>query len=392
MSLEQDWLIKELKPLKFSISSGMRLASKDALKMASPTGRREPGDKTELRAYVYRRDSVLKMTGIRNGPGNGGAVRGEIRGFTHQSRRRLTHLARNTADLWTGFVTLTYPADFPTNGRETKRHLNAFCSWLRRQKVAYVWILEFQERGAPHFHFLVSGWLDKDEVARRWTAIVNPLFPSEREKMLKSSTRVEGVKNPDQVGGYLGAYMSKLDQKQVPKNYKHVGRFWGASRAIYRIVLEPGSVQKFAVAHLRADGEWDNRFARIKPGTIIHEFKGEPLNPKRLYRLKGLYADASRALRIYRRWYARHCASGSRGIGFKWKWRGQGFVLCDGTPLFNQMLRQSVMIDAGRDVWKEWDGEKDKAAVFLSPVDRLNMQGQMLIDGGFAPTFEKYDE
>ena len=343
----------------------MRLATKDHLKKASKCSRRDPKEKCEARAYVHRRDVVLKLTGMRAGPGNGGAVRGAIRGFTHQSRRRLNHLVRNTNDLWNGFLTVTYPAEFPTDGRAVKRHLNALCSWLRRRKVAYIWIMEFQERGAPHFHFLISGWLNKDEVAERWTAIVNPVFPSERDKMLRASTRVESVKNPDHVGGYMGAYMSKLEQKIVPKEFKSVGRFWGASRMIYRLVVEPG--------------------------TRKQEYVGEKLNPKTLYRAKGLYAEASRALRVCRRWYARHCKRGDRGIGFKWKWRGQGFILADGTPLFNSLLRQSVMIDAGRDVWKEWDGEKDKAKIFVSPNDRLNLQGQMLIDGTCAPLYPKGD-
>lgn len=366
MSAAQDYLFQDQAPLKASISSGMRLATKDQLALASRPMRRDPAERCEARAYVHRRDTVLKITGRRAGPGNGGAVRGAIRGFTHQSRRRLTHLVRNTNDLWNGFLTVTYPAEFPTDGREVKRHLNALCAWLRRKKVAYVWIMEFQERGAPHFHFLVAGWLNKSEVAERWTAIVNPVFPSERAKMLSACTRIEGVKNPDHVGGYMGAYMSKLEQKVVPEGFKSVGRFWGASRTVFRLAVEPGTMKK--------------------------QWVSEPLNPKRLYRTQGLYADAARALRICRRWYARHCASGSRGIGFKWKWRGQGFILADGAPLFKSLLRQSVMIDSGRDVWKEWDGAKDKAAVFLTPEDRLNLQGQMLLDGGHEPLYPRWNE
>ncbi len=366
MSAAQEYLLPDLAPLKASMSAGMRLASRDKMKLSSGVGRRDPAERCEVRAAAYRRDVVLKITGRRAGPGNGGAVRSEIRGFSHGSRRRLTHLVRNTNDLWNGFLTVTYPNEFPRDGREVKRHLNALCSWLRRRKVAYIWILEFQERGAPHFHFLVSGWLDKDQVAARWTAIVNPVFPSERAKMLAASTQIKAVKNPDEVGGYMGAYMSKLEQKIVPAGFKSVGRFWGASRTIFRLAVEVGT----------------NRRGWVR----------EPLNPKRLYRVKGLYADAARALRACRRWYARHCASGGRGIGFRWKWRGQGFILCDGVNLFDSILRQSLLIDSGQDVWKVWDGVKDRAAVFLTQADRLNLQGQMLIDGGFAPTYSAYNE
>jgi len=425
----------------------MRTATKEHLSNASPTGRRDPKDKTELRAYVHRRDVILKMTGIRQGPGNSGAVRGEIRGFTHQSRRRLTHLARNTADLWTGFLTVTYPADFPTNGREVKRHLNSLCSWLRRRRVAYIWILEFQERGAPHFHFLISGWLDKKEVAHRWAAIVNPIFPSEREKLLTAGTRIEAVKNPDQVGGYLSTYMAKIEQKKVPAGYKSVGRFWGASRNVQRLLSEMGAktagadlalTWKSAVTRARAasaaaraeragseravsslrvavwagaacrsdlDAARASLYESVVKAQAAHageliacmvyrereKVMSEKLNPKTLYRSKGLYADASRALRVMRKWYAGHCKSGARGIGFKWKWRGQGFILCDGTNLFNSLLRQSVLLDSGRDLWKEWDGKKDAAPVFVTPSQRLDLQGQMLINGDVEKLYPNGD-
>lgn len=349
--------------VKESISSGMKLATKDQLKKASKPSRRDPREACEGRAYAYRRDVILKMTGRRAGPGASGAVRGSIRGFTHQSRRRVDHLIRNTNDLWKGFLTLTYPDEFPTNGREVKRHQQIFHKWLRRKKIAYVWILEFQKRGAPHFHYLLSGWLDKDEVARHWTNAVNPIFPSEREKMLKASTRIEAVKNPDQVGGYMGAYMSKLEQKVVPKEYKNVGRFWGASRTIFRVVLELGERKEVR----------------------------EPLNPKKLYRVKGLYADASRAMRIMRKWYARHRSTGAGGFSFKWKWRGQGFILKDGASVFASLLRQSVLIDSGRQPWQAWDGEKDPAKKFITPADRLHSMGQMTLDGNCEKIYPVYD-
>jgi hypothetical protein len=89
-----------------------------------------------------------------------GGIRGDIRGFSNDSRRRLMFTiaqVRRDAPLPV-FVTLTYPNTFPT-ARDSKKHLAA---WLRRLRRAYpgvglIWKLEPQERGAPHYHMLVWG-------------------------------------------------------------------------------------------------------------------------------------------------------------------------------------------------------------------------------------------
>ena len=40
--------------------------------------------------------------------------------------------------------------------KEVKKHLNAFLMWLRRRGYVYFWCLEFQQRGAPHFHLFLG--------------------------------------------------------------------------------------------------------------------------------------------------------------------------------------------------------------------------------------------
>ena len=46
--------------------------------------------------------------------------RSKIVEFTRRSARRLRHTVRNSDDLLKVFITLTYPEDFPCDGRETK--------------------------------------------------------------------------------------------------------------------------------------------------------------------------------------------------------------------------------------------------------------------------------
>lgn len=76
-------------------------------------------------------------------------------------------------------VTLTYPGDWETvapNGRAVKAHLRAFFERFKRAWGGYpvcVWKLEFQRRGAPHYHlFMVpptgdAGDCRKDERLRK---------------------------------------------------------------------------------------------------------------------------------------------------------------------------------------------------------------------------------
>jgi hypothetical protein len=128
--------------------------------------------------------------------------RSKIVRFSKRSARRLRHVVRNTEDIWKAFITLTYPENFPSNGRKVKAHLNTFLQYLRRKRIKTVWILEFQSRGAPHFHIIVSGQIDKNELAERRYRIVG----SRDEKHLRAGTRIEGIKSKGHLYGYLYNY------------------------------------------------------------------------------------------------------------------------------------------------------------------------------------------
>lgn len=89
-----------------------------------------------------------------------GGIRGQVKGFSDASRRRLMQTIggiRRDAELPL-FITLTYPEHFPTP-EQAKKHLNTFFKRLDRVFPARgsIWKLEPQERGAPHFHILMWG-------------------------------------------------------------------------------------------------------------------------------------------------------------------------------------------------------------------------------------------
>lgn len=119
----------------------------------------------------------------------------------------------------------------------------------------FLWFLEFQKRGAPHFHILTTlspptkSQLSK--FAAMWADIIEPQnWPYEQVKFCEGQACYFGeLKTNDAVvsvhrhklnfakirkqGGarrYMVKYALKLEQKIVPKVYRNVGRFWGKVR------------------------------------------------------------------------------------------------------------------------------------------------------------------
>jgi len=159
---------------------------------------------------------------IRENP-NEASKRGEIKQFSRKSVQRLKILSRNIFDL-TSMITVTYPNKFSSNGRVIKRHLFNLKRWLRRHGLNRgLWILEFQKRGAPHFHIIVNGFIDKKKLSEAWYKIVG----SGDKKHLRAGTNVGRIRLKRGLANYISAYASKAYQKQVPENYSDVGRFWG---------------------------------------------------------------------------------------------------------------------------------------------------------------------
>lgn len=192
-------------------------------------------DRWEYVAHVsglefYRSDVKVsyKMRGKRKKKKK--TKRGEIMEFTQDSRSRLAFVANNTPITFTWMITLTYPREFESDGKVVKGHLNKFLTWARRAKpgIEYLWFLEFQKRGAPHFHILVDCPLDRQKVSERWFHHVN----SGDELHIKAGTNVERIRTQDGARRYVVKYSMKMQQKKVPKAYRNVGRFWGHSKGV----------------------------------------------------------------------------------------------------------------------------------------------------------------
>lgn len=168
--------------------------------------------------------------------------RGQVQMFSAASASRLTRTARNAMPALVSQFCLTYHQSNP-DGAAAKKHLDAWLKVLRRAApgVGYLWILEFQTRGVPHFHvwltvpFSEALW---KRLGAAWNRIAEPeslhhLWWHTDERPGTSGRPQRSFIDWDMKGaGYLRKYMSKAAQKCVPEEFGWVGRFWGCTRAL----------------------------------------------------------------------------------------------------------------------------------------------------------------
>lgn len=181
----------------------------------------------------------------------GGGVRGEITEWSDSSRRNFRNtLARiDPARMVDSLdVTLTYPGDwraYVQDGQQAKRQLRQFAHrWAYAYGwPAWVWKLEFQRRGAPHFHL----WVSKPPevpleairvfVAEAWWEVVHdrPIedAPKVDQAHLLAGTAVAKVRSTLGFSSYFAGYLGskKADQEKPPEGFKP-GRWWSVPTSL----------------------------------------------------------------------------------------------------------------------------------------------------------------
>jgi len=179
---------------------------------------------------VLLHDRLLKVVWERPGtaiaPKNKPAKRGQIEGLSKSSLVRLIRFMaciRRPGPVY--FVTLTY-LDWVEDFDVWKGHLNRFLTALRKAyPTCGVWRLEFQKRGAPHFHLLL--WIDGTDEAEllawmtdRWLAAI-----AQRTKALEqNAVKVSTVFDLFRSEFYLSLHHSKKNQDRTDIK---TGRLWG---------------------------------------------------------------------------------------------------------------------------------------------------------------------
>jgi len=155
-----------------------------------------------------------------------------LQGFSSKSRRNLRFAAVNAYPSLVSQLGLTYHDQWPTDGRESKKHLDNFLRHIRRNYplIKYLWVMEFQKRNAPHYHIFFSVLPEPAmhrDLATAWCRITSPGDDDALRFHLHEKNWITWEMNN---ANYLAKYLDKDAQKSIPNGYYSFGRFWGNSR------------------------------------------------------------------------------------------------------------------------------------------------------------------
>jgi hypothetical protein len=182
--------------------------------------------------------------------------------LTPKARKMMAFTTLATSAEFSSMVTLTYGAMFPKDGQTVKLHLKRVLQWLKRYGIDdLIWFLEFQKRGAPHFHVLTDLYeptiVDRAAIGFAWLKAQGwnldkamPLFGGyednsprvayqedlenlERQfKFLLHEKTWEAIHTDDGARRYAMKHALKPYQKTVPVEYSNVGRWWGCTKSV----------------------------------------------------------------------------------------------------------------------------------------------------------------
>jgi hypothetical protein len=211
----------------------------------------------------------------------GGGARGKCSGFSAASRRRLMQrmCMWNLEDVHLSFVTLTYPGEYSSDWQTWKRDLDVFLRWLKRnmaEAIGCIWRVEFQKRGAPHFHLLLASsektctceprkMMVKGRekyvhtkscrvnglrtlVGQKWAGVVRDgylssggdaeAYSGHYERHLQAGTGIDVVVGRKQMMAYVSKYLAKVDQVGLDG----WGRNWGCVNMNGKLDFNPVEV------------------------------------------------------------------------------------------------------------------------------------------------------
>jgi len=127
--------------------------------------------------------------------------------------RQMQYLVENDRNYrgYVSFVTLPYPKEFPDD-LLAKRHLGHMIKRLKRalgDDFMFLWIIEKQKRGAPHFHFLTPEFIPKELLNKLWSDIVRKWYES---KGLEFKLVLPNIQKAENIAKYMTKYMTKESQ------------------------------------------------------------------------------------------------------------------------------------------------------------------------------------
>lgn len=187
------------------------------------------------------------------------------------------------------FITLTVPAGYKIGYRQLEDELMIpFLDWLVAEigkENKYVRKVEYTKQEVPHYHLLVSCFVNHKDVRAKWNYLLRKAglldnYAIEKGHFKAPSTEVKAIRKIKNVANYMIKELSKNKQ-----NEKHVpGRVWacsdGLEESYYEIPLSSTAERKLIALR-------DAGFLNIKTGdywsTIDAKYDPGGLAPPSLY-------------------------------------------------------------------------------------------------------------
>jgi hypothetical protein len=176
--------------------------------------------------------------------------RSEIQGFSLGSQRRMSAFLREVEAKYVYMITLTYAAQ-PESPTVSKNQLRVFLQRLKRfagrssRQFSAFWFMEFQSRGAVHYHIFSTHCPRYTTVSQWWTECMQfgEYDDTLYYKHLAAGTRCERLRRGrDGCVRYALKYARKHDQKLLPEAWKTgAGRWWGAVGDKSRLAVKVSS-------------------------------------------------------------------------------------------------------------------------------------------------------
>lgn len=186
-------------------------------------------------ARIIMQGNLILAEGISPVKGNPEpSVRGEVKGFSSASRKRMIQQCAKMGKAIPIFLTLTYGKNYPSDPAAWKKHLDNWGKRLIRHNsnLSAIWRLEPQKRGAPHYHLLIyqkdgkKPFIAKEWIAQSWHEVLGDYSDDDH---LKAGTRIESLRSSRGAAFYAAKYCAKLpDDDDFPEEWARAGRLWGS--------------------------------------------------------------------------------------------------------------------------------------------------------------------
>lgn len=163
-----------------------------------------------------------------------------VKWLTDAVKRRISWVYMNGE--WPSMLTLTFHSGIVVPYKQAKKALDNTLRLLRYRGVKYLWVLEFQRRGVPHFHVWMSRQFrdcpekednyDNDSwrpIMRSWLKFSKQNDDKKAVSFGMHQRCYTHWKIMDKVN-YAAKYAEKQQQKGLPVGVDFYGRWWGCSR------------------------------------------------------------------------------------------------------------------------------------------------------------------